>query len=283
MARLTAAERSKLPDRAFAYVDSTGARRLPIVDAAHVRNALARFSQVEFEDDQARAEARTRLLRAARKFRIVPVGFIDNELRSERAADPQVPGSQVPGSQVVGVPNGFVTMMLTDIEGSTGLIASLGDGYGGVLEEVRSIHRGATREAGGYVVEERADEFFGAFVSPRSALEAAIAIHRAMCARAWLDGAAVRVRIGVHAGYPTVSGANYIGMAVHTAARICSASHGGQILISGDARTALTDMVPDGVGFRRLGRYRMRGIPDEHDLFQVSADGLATKFPPVRL
>jgi class 3 adenylate cyclase len=278
MARLTSAERSKLPDRAFAYVDSAGARRLPIVDAAHVRNALARFSQVEFEDDQARAEARTRLLRAARKFRIVPVGFIDNELRSERAADPQVPGSQV-----TEVPSGFVTMMLTDIEGSTGLIAALGDGYGGVLEEVRSIQRTATRQAGGYVVEERADEFFGAFASPRAALEAAIAIHRAMCARTWLDGAAVRVRIGVHAGYPTVTGANYIGMAVHTAARVCSVAHGGQIVISGDTRTALTDLVPEGVGFRRLGRYRMRGIPDEHDLFQVRADGLATRFPPVRL
>jgi len=278
MARLTAAERSKLPDRAFAYVDSAGARRLPIIDAAHVRNALARFSQVEFEDDQARAEARTRLLRAARKFRIVPVGFIDNELRSERATDPQAPGAQV-----VEVPSGFVTMMLTDIEGSTGLIATLGDGYGGVLEEVRSIQRTATGEFGGYVVEERADEFFGAFASPRAALEAAIAIHRAMCARSWLDGAAVRVRIGVHAGYPTVTGANYIGMAVHTAARVCSVAHGGQIVISGDTRTALTDLVPEGVGFRRLGRYRMRGIPDEHDLFQVRADGLATRFPPVRL
>ena len=104
-----------------------------------------------------------------------------------------------------------------------------------------------------------------------------------MCARTWLDDAAVRVRIGVHAGYPTVTGANYIGMAVHTAARICSVAHGGQIVISGDARTALTDLVPEGVGFRRLGRYRMRGIPDEHDLFQVRADGLATRFPPVRL
>jgi class 3 adenylate cyclase len=278
MARLTAAERSKLPDRAFAYVDSTGARRLPIVDAAHVRNALARFGQVEFEDDQARSEARTRLLRAARKYRIVPVGFIDNELRSERAADPQVPGSQV-----TAVPNGFVTMMLTDIEASTGLISTLGDGYGGVLEEVRSIQRAATAEAGGFVVEERADEFFGAFASPRGALEAAIAIHRAMCARTWLGGVEVRVRIGVHAGYPTVTGANYIGMAVHTAARVCSVAHGGQIVISGDTRTALTDLVPEGVAFRRLGRYRMRGIPDEHDLFQVRADGLPTRFPPVRL
>ena len=273
MARLTAAERSKLPDRAFAYVDSTGARRLPIVDAAHVRNALARFSQVEFEDDQARAEARTRLLRAARKYRIVPVGFIDNELRSERAADPHV----------VTVPSGFVTMMLTDIEGSTALIEQLGDGYGGVLDEVRSIQRAATAAAGGYVVEERADEFFGTFASPRAAVEAAIAIHRTMCDRTWHDGAAVRVRIGLHAGYPTVSGANYIGMAVHTAARICSASHGGQILISGDMKTALTDLVPDGVEFRRLGRYRLRGIPDQHDLFQVGAEGLGSQFPPVRL
>ena len=278
MARLTAAERSKLPDRAFAYVDSTGARRLPIVDAAHVRNALARFGQVEFEDDQARAEARTRLLRAARKYRIVPVGFIDNELRSERAADPQVAGSQMRG-----VPSGFVTMMLTDIEGSTALIEQLGDGYGGVLDEVRSIQRAATAAGGGYVVEERADEFFGTFASPRAAVEAAIAIHRAMCDRTWRDGAAVRVRIGLHAGYPTVSGANYIGMAVHTAARICSASHGGQILISGDMKTALTDLVPDGVEFRRLGRYRLRGIPDQHDLFQVGAEGLGSRFPPVRL
>ena len=74
-------------------------------------------------------------------------------------------------------------MMLTDIEGSTGLIERLGDGYGSVLDEVRSIQRAATAAAGGYVVEERADEFFGVFASPRAALEAAIAIHRGMCAR----------------------------------------------------------------------------------------------------
>ncbi len=272
MARLTAAERSKLPDRAFAYVDAGGVRRLPIVDAAHVRNALARFGQVEFEDDRSRAEARTRLLRAARKFRIVPVGFIDNELKSERAAGPHV----------APVPTGFVTLLLTDIEGSTALLDRLSDGYGPVLDDVRAIQRDASGAAGGYVVEERADEFFGAFVSPRAAVEAAIAIQQEMAQRDW-HGADVRVRIGMHAGYPTVAGANYIGMAVHTAARICSASHGGQIVISGDTKIALTDLVPAGVGFRRLGRFRLRGIPDEHDLFQVRADGLATRFPPVRV
>src|SRR2546426_6157059 len=76
--------RAQLPDSAFAYIDSTGSRRLPINDEAHVRNALARFNQVRFEDDAARERARTRLLRAAKRFGIVPVGFIDVQFRTER-------------------------------------------------------------------------------------------------------------------------------------------------------------------------------------------------------
>jgi len=71
MPPLGAKERAKLPDSAFAYIDSHGKRRLPIHDAAHVRNALARFSQVAFEDEGARDKARTRLLRAAKKHEIV--------------------------------------------------------------------------------------------------------------------------------------------------------------------------------------------------------------------
>ena len=69
MPRLSAKERAQLPDSAFAYVDSRGRRRLPIHDAAHVRKALARFSQVVFEDEAARDRARSRLLRAAMKRR----------------------------------------------------------------------------------------------------------------------------------------------------------------------------------------------------------------------
>ena len=84
MARLSASERAKLPDTAFAYIDSRGERRLPINDAAHVRNALARFDQVSFEHDTARERARERLLLAARRHGIVPVGFITGQLRSAR-------------------------------------------------------------------------------------------------------------------------------------------------------------------------------------------------------
>ena len=85
MSRLVSSKRAKLPASAFAYIDSRGRRRLPIHDEAHVRNALARFSQVGFEDDAARERARTRLLNAAKKYRIMPVGFITGQLQSERS------------------------------------------------------------------------------------------------------------------------------------------------------------------------------------------------------
>lgn len=84
MSRLKSRKRARLPDRAFAYVDSRGRRRLPIHDRAHVRNALARFNQVAFENDAAREGARKRLLNAAKKYRIVPVGFITGQLQTER-------------------------------------------------------------------------------------------------------------------------------------------------------------------------------------------------------
>ena len=86
MTTLSARKRGALRDSAFAYVDSRGRRRLPIHDEPHVRNALARFSQVQFEDDEARDRARRRLLRAAKKYGIVPIGFMDSQLRGRASA-----------------------------------------------------------------------------------------------------------------------------------------------------------------------------------------------------
>src|SRR5919108_2115188 len=135
MSQLKASKRARLPDRAFAYIDSHGRRRLPIHDKAHVRNALARFNQVAFEDDAARERARTRLLNAAKKFRIVPVGFITGQLQSERR---RVQGLiQATSIDAAALPTGFVTLLMTDIEGSTVLLRKLGDRYGTLLNEVR--------------------------------------------------------------------------------------------------------------------------------------------------
>ena len=84
MAKLDASKRTRLPDSAFAYIDSRGKRGLPIHDESHVRNALARFNQVRFEDDAARERARKRLLTAAKKYGIVPIGFMTGQIEAER-------------------------------------------------------------------------------------------------------------------------------------------------------------------------------------------------------
>jgi class 3 adenylate cyclase len=272
MARLDATRRADLPDRAFAYVDSRGRRRLPINDEAHVRNALARFGQVKFEDEHARERARKRLLNAAKKFGIVPVGFITGQLETERRREPEP----------VAPPSGFVTMLMTDIEGSTALVHRLGDGYSELINEVRALLEDTARRRDGHVVESRADEFFAVFIEPHAALDTAITIQRELRARAWTDGLEVRVRIGIHSGKPTINKANYIGMAVHTAARICDAAHGGQIIVSGATREATMKSRRDGVRFRKLGEHRMRGLPEPVALFQVAAKGLAASFPEPR-
>ena len=90
MSKLDAKKRAKLPSTAFAYVDSKGRRRLPINDEAHVRNALSRFTQVAFEDDAARERARKRLLTAAKKYGIVPIGFMTGQLKRGRARPQRV-------------------------------------------------------------------------------------------------------------------------------------------------------------------------------------------------
>jgi class 3 adenylate cyclase len=271
VAKLRASERSKLSDSAFAYVDSSGHRRLPIHDESHVRNALSRFGQVPFEDDAARERARTRLLNAAKKHRIVPIGFIANEIEvAQRAA------------VVRSLPSGFVTLMMTDIEGSTELVQRVGPRFGDLIDEVWAVLRSAVAAAGGYEVEARADEFFAAFEAPRAALDAAIELQRAFAGRTFLEGVAVRVRAGVHSGYPTSTPGNYVGLDVNATSRIAALGHGGQIVVSANTRDAVKSVGAAGVRFVALGEQRLKGIAQPMPLFQVSARGLASKFPPLR-
>ena len=276
MARLQSSERTDLPDRAFAYVDSRGRRRLPIHDPGHVRNALARFNQVNFEDDAARERARKRLLNAAKKHGIVPLGFIANQLDSERALGER--RAREPAS----LPTGFITMLMTDVEDSSGLVDLLGEQYGELIGDVRTLLRETAVAFAGQPVETRADEFFAVFESPGAALGAAIAIQRDLRARSWANGVEVRVRIGIHSGYPTLDEVNYVGLAIHTAARVCAAAHGGQVIVSGDTKEATQGQRPAGVRFVNLGDHRLRGIPAAVPLFQAAAKGLPFRFPPPR-
>jgi class 3 adenylate cyclase len=265
MPPLRAKERAQLPDSAFAYIDSDGKRRLPIHDAAHVRNALARFGQVAFEDEAARDRARSRLLRAAKKHGIMPIGFISSQLQPQRK-----------------LPKGHVTFLLTDIEGSTELLGRLDDRYAPLLADVRRRVHKAVRGAGGHQVSARGDDVFAVFEEAPAALEAALAIQRAMQAGGWPDGDDVRLRIGLHRGRPALTDTGYVGLSVHAAARICFAAHGGQIVVSSAVQAAVRDSLPDGVGLSSLGAWRFRGLPEPIDIFQVDAPDLLTDFPSLR-
>jgi len=274
MPRLDPKERANLPDRAFAYIDSTGHRRLPIHDASHVRNALTRFGQVAFEDDAAREQARMRLLNAAKKFKIVPVGFIAGQLQSARAMAER--------RESVDLPSGFVTMLLTAIEGSTGLVQTLGPRYRELIDTVWSILRQGVLATGGHEVEARADEFFAVFESPRASIDAAVALQTELLERQWIDDLDVRVRIGIHSGYPTSTDTNYVGMDVNAASRICAVGHGGQVVVSANTREWVKASDPIGVKFKALGSYKLRGLPEAMQLYQIVAKGLPTRFPPLR-
>lgn len=265
MAQLDAKSRAQLPDSAFAYIDSKGARRLPINDAPHVRNALARFNQVTFEDEAARDRARLRLLRAAQKHGVVPIGFIRAQLHPQRR-----------------LPKGRVTFLLTDVEDSSGLLAELGDGYSKLSSSLRRLIRSSVRKAGGQEVDARADEFFAAFAEARQGLAAALAIQRAIAAESWPGGSEVRVRIGLHTGRPTLTETGYVGLAVHAAARISYCAHGGQIVLSSMTRDGVLDDLPDGVTLSELGTWRFQGLREPEELFQVEAEGLRHNFPPLR-
>ena len=277
MARLVPGERAKLSDKAFAYIDSEGRRRLPIHDEAHVRNALARFNQVVFEDEAARDRARRRLLNAAKRNGIVPVGFITGQFRTERelGRTQRRPPSPLPA--------GVLTLMMTDVEGSTGLVDSFGADYGHLITSLRRLLRKPVAAFGGHVVEVRADELFAVFKEPRAAIETALVMQQQLGDRVWGANVRVRVRIGLHTGRPTKREGNYIGMAVHTAARICAAAHGGQIVTSETTKAAVERAGLSVIGFRSLGSHLLRGLREPLALYQVQAEGLHSNYPPLRL
>ena len=226
MADLGARERAALPDSAFAYIDAAGRRRLPINDEAHVRNALARFNRVLFDDEAARDRARTRLLKAAKRYGILPVGFIDGQIRPK-------------------LPTGQLTLLFADVEGSSRHLAELDDRYGPMLNAVRRILRaGGARRAEAHEVDARADEFFAVFRAAPAALEAAVEIQRAMAKHAWPDGRAVRVRIGLHSGARPRRRPATRGSASTPRRASAQSGHGGQVLLSRAAHAALDQAPP---------------------------------------
>src|SRR5919197_4108566 len=173
------------------------------------------------------------------------------------------------------LPQGTVTLLFTDVEGSTKFVHELGDAYAGVLADHRRIVRDAVAAAGGYEVDSRGDEFFLAFEQARQAADAAVTLQQSLATHDWPTGVQVRVRVGLHTGRPTERDGAYFGMDVHRAARICQAGHGGQVLLS--ARTR--DELDGGFDLEDLGVHELKGLPEPEHIFQLTVPGLPKRFP----
>ncbi len=175
------------------------------------------------------------------------------------------------------------TFVFTDIQGSTTLLARLGqEGYARLLDDHRSLIRRAVADVGGSEVDTQGDAFFLAFPTPSQAVRAAVAAQGSLATWTWPEGVDVRVRMGLHTGEAVVSGATYVGIDVHRAARIAAAGHGGQILLSDTTRTLVEDKLPEGVTLKDLGQHRLKDLPRAERLFQLVAPGLPSVFPPLR-
>jgi DNA-binding NarL/FixJ family response regulator/class 3 adenylate cyclase len=175
------------------------------------------------------------------------------------------------------LPSGRVSFLLSDIEGSTRLVHEEGDLYEQLLGDERRLLRDAITRANGVEVEAFGDELFAAFDDVGDAVAAAVDAQRVLTEHDWPGGRDVRVRIGVHVGEPSITDEGYTGIDVHRVARIAAAGHGRQILVSAEARAALTDS-----NTRDLGVQRLAGLPEPEHLYQILAEGLPTDFPPLR-
>ncbi|HET7758539.1 MAG TPA: adenylate/guanylate cyclase domain-containing protein [Gaiellaceae bacterium] len=176
------------------------------------------------------------------------------------------------------LPTGTVTLLFTDIEGSTRLLRRVGDAYADLLGEHRRLLAGAFERHHGMIVDSEGDAFFVAFASARDAAAAAEAGQRALAEHRWPGDEELRVRMGMHTGEPRLVDGRYVGLDVHHAARVMAAGHGGQVLLSESTRVLLDD----GTRLHDLGEHRLKDLSQPQRLYQLEVDGLPAEFPPLK-
>ncbi|MBV9094295.1 MAG: AAA family ATPase [Streptosporangiaceae bacterium] len=181
------------------------------------------------------------------------------------------------------LPAGTITMLFSDIEGSTALLDRLGgDRYGAALSAVRALLRAAFADHGGREMGTEGDSFFVVFASAADAVRCCVTAQQALAAHHWPDAAAVRVRMGLHSGEPVRHEDGYLGLDVHRASRIAAVAHGGQVVLSEASRLLVASRLPAGVSIKDLGFYRLKDIAVPERIYQLVMPGLPDRFPPLK-
>ena len=179
------------------------------------------------------------------------------------------------------LPEGTVTFLFTDIEGSTKLLHRLRENYATLLADQRRILRETFANWNGYEVDTQGDAFFVAFSRATQAVGAAAEAQHKLTKHSWPEQVTVRVRMGIHTGEPWSGETGYVGMDVHRAARIAHVGHGGQVLLSETTTALVRDELPVGVSLADLGRHLLKDINRPERICQLVIEGLPAEFPPL--
>jgi predicted ATPase/class 3 adenylate cyclase len=180
------------------------------------------------------------------------------------------------------LPSGTVTMLFSDMEGSTALLSRLGGAYGDALDLHRRVLRAAWVNHGGAEMGTEGDSFFVVFQSAADGVRAALEAQRGLAVQDWPRGASVAVRIGLHTGEPMRHGDGYVGMDVHRAARVSAAAHGGQVVMTEATRSLAQEAVAGDAVVSDLGWHRFKDFADPLHVFQALPTELAREYPPLR-
>jgi DNA-binding SARP family transcriptional activator len=249
---------------------------------AHLMLALYRSGR-QAEALDAYTEARRTLveelgIEPSRELRELHQAILEQDAALDVAAREEA--AEAPSSERERV---TATFLFADIEGSTRLLAKIGRGaYERVLADFYGLMRAAVSEANGREVGTRGDGVFVAFSSAADAVVGATAAQRSLAAHAWPAGTELRVRMGIHTGEATLADGDFIGLAVHRAARICAAAHGAQVLLSQTTRDVAEEDLPAELGLCDLGEHHLKDLERPERLFQLQIEGMRDGFPPPR-
>ena len=181
------------------------------------------------------------------------------------------------------LPQGTVTFLFTDIEGSTPLLARVGPRvYGEILDLHHRLMRQAFADHDGVERGTQGDSFLVVFRDAPSAVAAAVEAQRKLASADWPASVELRVRMGLHTGLGIVGSGDYVGIDTNRAARIASAAHGGQVLLSESTWALAARDLPPGVGVKDLGQHHLRGLAEPERISQLTIDRLASDFPALR-
>jgi len=213
----------------------------------------------------------------------VPTANTGQERQILRRADPRVPGGQVRilshVSNPVQVPSGTITLLFTDVEGSTRLWEAEPDLMAQALRRHDEILRDAIGQVDGYVFKTVGDAFCAAFSTAQAALTAALRGQRDLAAESWPIRRPIRARMGLHTGICEERDGDYFGPAVNRTARLVVIAHGGQVLVSRATAELLSHTLADDVRLRDLGTLRLKDLGRPEQVFQVEASFLQRDFP----